>query len=167
MAKNNNGFFLLELVIVLALIAMIVSMTFMNSQLLTEQNLKGHLQNIYAAIMYTHRAALATGMPQTITFDIQHNRYYVGDTPYELSRDIAFDFLPGTKGPPATPVHAITKAITFVDLKLTAHPDGTVQAGTIYLTDKNKKYMYALTVPAGHVSFIRCYEFNTTWKKLE
>lgn len=91
------------------------------------------------------------------------NRYHCDGVWYNLPATIRFGFLPESKGPPSTPTRPIRSAITFPGKKVSCFPDGTIQAGTVYLVDDKKSSMYALTSGVSAVSFLRKYRYDGTW----
>lgn len=162
---HTPGFFLLELMVVLALFAFVVSLSFLNDSLLTKSQLRAEIDKLYAAISYGHRCALASGKEEFLVFDSKKNMYSCNGRSEKLPRGIMFGASTETKGPPSTPTHPISSPITFINEHITFNPTGIMQAGTVYMTDEKKRYVYALSIPVGHVSHIRKYMFhNSTWQ---
>ena len=94
------------------------------------------------------------------------------NNPITLNRNIVFGFLPNSKGPPSSPKKTISSAVTFKDKvspeTATLSTDGKITPGTIYLIDRKKKYMQALTLPIGQISYIRRYRYqNHNWIPIE
>lgn len=84
---------------------------------------------------------------------------------HKLTPNITFGFIDKAKGPPSNPIKNIDKSISFDSInndeyKVTFCANGKIKPGTIYLIDKNKNYMVALTCPISQVSYIRKYSFN-------
>jgi len=40
------------------------------------------------------------------------------------------------------------------------YPNGKMKSGTLYLTDRNEQCLYCLTIPVGHVSYMRRYKLH-------
>lgn len=162
---HKPGFFLIELMVVLTLFAFVVSLSFLNDSLLTKSQLRAEVDKLYAAILYGHRCALASGKEEFLTFDCKKNMYLCKGRSEQLPRGIIFGACTEAQGPPSAPSYAISSPITFIDEHITFNPTGIMQAGTVYLTDEKKRYTYALSIPVGHVSHIRKYMFhNSTWQ---
>jgi hypothetical protein len=47
------------------------------------------------------------------------------------------------------------------------YPTGIISSGTVYLVDKNKRYMYALSNAVSQFSYLRLYKYDGGWKLLE
>ena len=56
-----------------------------------------------------------------------------------------------------------SQEISFENNHIIFYADGTIQAGTVYLVDVNKKLLYALTSGVGHISFLRKYRYDGSW----
>jgi hypothetical protein len=84
-------------------------------------------------------------------------------TSYPLQNGFSFGVLPDTYGPPSMPTKAVTQAVTLVDKKIKAYPDGILQAGTLYITDGQQQY--AVTTPVSAFSYIRIYRYQqSVWQ---
>ena len=84
----------------------------------------------------------------------------------KLPEVIKFGFLLGAKGPPSSPSTPINSGITFKKVednvyKALFYADGKIQAGTVYLIDKDQQFMMALTCPISQVSCIRKYRCDS------
>ena len=107
--------------------------------------------------------AMARQRQEDMLLDEAKNRYYMSGQWQELPPGIRFGFLPNTKGPPSAPTTVLQSAITFPGKKVSCYPDGTIQAGTVYLVNDKKSCMYALTSGVSAVSFLRKYRYDGTW----
>lgn len=113
--------------------------------------------------MYLQRIAMVTNKKQILTFDTARNCYTYRGHEERLSSYTTFGTLNNVKGPPSTPTHTINNPITFIGKRITFTPNGILQPGTIYLTDKNKQYQFALSVPVSQISFLRKYQYDGKW----
>ena len=101
-----------------------------------------------------------------IIFDVFHKSYtYDGVTKY-LSPGVEFAVLENVKGPPAHPVHELKSPITFNDCRICFNEDGACTSGSLYLCDKDRSCLYALTVPIGYTAYPRIYYFDQKWSEL-
>ena len=107
--------------------------------------------------------AMARNQQQEMVFDETGNRYKIDGVWHTLPSTLRFGFLTASKGPPSNPINSIQSAITFPGKKVTCFPDGTIQAGTVYLVDDKKLTMHALTCGVSAVSFLRKYRYDGTW----
>lgn len=83
---------------------------------------------------------------------------------YTLTSGYHFGVLPNVYGPPSSPQKLIANPVTFTEGTIIAHPDGTLQAGTVYITDDETQY--AVTTPVSAFSHIRVYRYkNNIWQK--
>ncbi len=83
---------------------------------------------------------------------------------YTLTSGYRIGVLSNVYGPPSSPNKLITNPVTFTEGAIIAHPDGTLQAGTMYITDGQTQY--AVTTPVSAFSHIRVYRYkNNIWQK--
>lgn len=159
---HKSGTSLFELILCIALFALILSLSahFMRGtdHLLVERE----LDRLYAAILFLQRKAIIEHKPCHLTFDMRHRQYYT-DTSSTLSLGIMFGVPHGVLGPPSRPIHLIEEPITWPQRTLTCYPDGTISAGTLYITNAKQTYLYALTCDASQVSHIRRYRYDGRW----
>jgi hypothetical protein len=76
---------------------------------------------------------------------------------------VRFGILPHVKGPPSSPMHALTIPITFSAQKIIFYPDGIISPGIIYLIDRNRQDIYAFSSGIAHASFLRKYRYDGKW----
>jgi len=150
--------------IVLAIIALIAMLTGIGSSTLTDTATRLELDKLYALCHYAQRYAMASNQMRTITFNLPANSYRFREREEKLLSNVQFGFIQGAQGPPAQPTSALTKPITFVDEHITFYPDGIIQAGTVYLVNKNKTIMYALSNAVSPVSHLRKYAYDGAWR---
>jgi len=86
---------------------------------------------------------------------------------HELADDVVFGVMSGCKGPPSDPTSYISYPITFSHQRIRLYPDGKIQPGTVYFTDKSLRVGYAISCPVGKISYIRRYRYTAgTWSAL-
>ncbi len=153
--------------VVLSIIVVIVGLTVPRFSFVNRLRVMTELQKLSSFFTYLQHRAIASGQSEELRFD-QKKRIYAHVRGVEsLADGVEFGVISGALGPPSNPSHAITSAITFKDQKVVFLPDGTIESGTVYLTDREKKYMAALTTPIGDVSHLRLYSYQNGWKLLE
>lgn len=163
--KHPSGMSLLQCCIVIALIVFIssLSMHFMNVH--SKSAVRFELEKLYAAIVMLQRTAIVHGVEQrlVVTPDIQS--YAFGKTVQKLAQGVQFGFIPESWGPPAQPVYQILNSVTFKDNTIVCYPDGLVSAGSIYLTDKKSRYLFAITSGIVPTIFLHMYQYDKKQKK--
>jgi len=162
---QKKGFSLIEVMISLGLISLILSFGLLSIKHINRSLVKSDMENLYAICTYLQQVAMVTNKKQFLAFDIASNSYSYHNHTENLSPYTRFGLINNTiKGPPSKPTSIIKKAITFIGNKITFTPKGILQPGTIYLTDKNKQYQYALTIPISQISFLRKYQYTNQWE---
>lgn len=154
---------LLELIAVLALIVIIVSLSMPTFSVFDRLLVRTELNTLYLTCTSLQQQAQATGKPQELTFSIKDNTYMWKNNKHTLHASVRLGILPKIKGPPAEPRAIITRPVTFPGDKIVFHPDGIVQAGSVYLIDKAQRFLCALTCSVSHVSYMRRYIYDSRW----
>ena len=167
MIKKNEGFTLIEVMVVLCLFALIATLGMIQLSFLDDAIAHAEVDKLASVSTYLQQKALATNNDQLLVFDREKNKYRFDNTYETLSKRVSFGFLPNVLGSPGSPSQRIKKAITFADSSIHFYPTGIISAGTVYLTDKNKKTMYALSNAVSQVSYLRLYRYDGTWKLLD
>jgi len=162
----SKGFTLLEVVIVLALIAIGAALTIPMFRIFDRLMVKTEVDVLYLAIKSLEQKAITSGKAYELVFNEKDNSYTVESIVYHLHSPAIFGIVEKVTGPPSNPQKIITKSINFPDNKITIFSDGVIQAGSVYITDKNKKYLYALTCPVADISYLRRYVYNGRWTLL-
>lgn len=154
--------------VVVSLIGFLTMLTVANVSFFTRAYTRTELEKLHAVCRYAQQKALMTNTAQTITLDAAGNphRYMWGALQEQLPTSVIFGTPPGVKGPPATPTRLIESPVTFKNSQITFYPDGIISAGTVYLTDVDKKTLYALTCGVSQVSFLRAYRYDKGWQLL-
>jgi Tfp pilus assembly protein FimT len=164
--KNKQGVTLIEAMVVLMLITIASGLVVFYSSYFNRTTMRSEIRKLHTICHYLRQSAIMENKPYTLTFNTQQHTYTYKNTQEQLPPSVRFDAIKTIKGPPSAPTHPITSAITFPNQCITFHPNGTMQSGTVYLTDKQQTYMCALTSPVSHVSFLRIYEHNGAWQQL-
>lgn len=163
---TTKGFMLFEMVIVLTLIIIGAALTLPAFHIFDRLIVKTEVDVLYLAIKSLEQKAITSGKPCELVFNEKDNTYTADGIAYHLHSPAIFGILERVAGPPSNPQKIITKSINFPDNKITIYADGVIQAGSIYITDKNKQYLYALTCPVADISYLRRYRYNSRWTLL-
>jgi prepilin-type N-terminal cleavage/methylation domain-containing protein len=162
-----KGFTLIELMIVICLFCFLATLTLLNVSFLDSTIVHTELDKLATFCYYLQQKAIATNKEIILTFDTKKNEY-TGDTYHEkLSSRVSFGFFDNAQGPPGQPIGPINKAITFPAQRIHFYPTGIISSGTVYLMDKTKKSMYALSNAVSQLSYIRMYRYDGSWKVLK
>jgi len=166
--SKQLSFSLIELLIVIALITLLFSITLPSTNYFLDHLMTSETDRLCTTIIFLRQKALASNTPQTVYLNQATHSYSYksGEKTIEhhFPNGIMFGFLPRTQGPPANPHRLLTRAITFPKQQITCWPSGIISSGTTYITDRKKKYMKAFTCAISQVSFIRKYYYqNGKW----
>ena len=162
--QKNSGFLLIELLISITIISLVVSFGILTVGHFHKALVRADVEKLYATCRYLQQCAIVTNQKQILTFDTIRNSYHYHNHEERLSPYTIFGIKNSTiKGPPSAPTNSINNPITFIGKRITFSPTGILQPGTIYVTDKNKQYQYALTVPVSQLSFLRKYHYSGSW----
>ena len=163
----KKGCLLLEMLIVLALIILVGSLGVMSISWYDRYLVRLEIERLYATIMLVHQSACNTQKPQEIIIQSNENCYRTSYGKDELIKGVLFGVMAGVKGPPSLPVHFLTKPVSFARNCITCYPDGVIDAGTVYLTNKSKSCLYALSCGVAQEPYIRCYYYyQSKWVSL-
>jgi hypothetical protein len=162
----KSGSILIEYTIVIALIALIVTLSLRFKYFYDSTFVRAEVEKLRAICLYLQRKALLEHVQQQIYFDTKTQSYYTSQVNHRLMDDVIFGIIEGVKGPPSVPLYTISNSVTFKESKIIFYPDGTISAGTVYFTDKYKLYLYALTSGIAQVSYLRAYRFDKKWTLL-
>ena len=159
---------MIELLVVITVLAILISLA-MPSLLFLKQNSIGlELDKLQITCQLLQKKAVSTGQKEYLSFNIQQRSYFYSNHFEKLADGIFFGIIPGVMGPPANPKEIITSPITFPEQKITFYPNGTISAGTAYLTNGQNNLLSAITAPVSQVSFIRKYKYSHgTWLYLK
>jgi hypothetical protein len=163
-SQRTKGFFLINLVIACSLLLIIVSLSVSQTSFFRRFLMRSEVEKLYLLFFYLNQRALVTNKEQTLYFDTTTNSYHYTDKKEQLASALCFGILSHANGPPSNPNKALTQPITFVDDTVHFYPDGTISAGSIYISDNDRGLLYALTISVGHISYLRKYHFsNGSW----
>lgn len=153
--------------VVVCLFVVIATLGIMQLSFLDSTILHAEANKLAAVCSYLRQKAITTNTECELTFDVEKNEYRCGEIREVLPQQILFGFLPKALGPPGSPSRAINKSITFVDSSIHFYPTGIISSGTVYLVDRKKQYMYALSNAVSQFSYLRLYRYDGKWKLIE
>lgn len=156
---------LLECCITIGIIAFISLLGAHFFRLQSQSLLRFELEKLYSGVMYAQRKAIVTGQEQAVIIDIPNKSYYIDGGKHKLLAGIMYGSPQNAWGPPAHPVYQIDKSVTFKECTIICYPDGTLNAGTIYLKDVRSRYFVALTSGITPIVYLRMYRYDTKNKK--
>lgn len=160
----KSGYSLIELSVIIALIACCATLSIALIPAFTANAVRTELDILYQTCLYLKHHAIMTGSDQLLSIDVAANRYTYGDKTYNLPSGVQFGTIPGTKGSPSNAQRTLEKACTFTKNKITFYKDGAVDAGSIYLIDRSRKRIVALTIGVSEYAYIRRYRYNDGWQ---
>jgi len=161
--SNLGGFSLIEMTVVLALFFLIIYLVMANVSFLDRDIVRVEVDKLCNVLRYLQRSAMVSNSKQTISFNEKNGSYRFEGQSHKLAKQVIFGFTSGTKGPPSSPIRLVTSPITFKGNKLVFTPEGIMSSGTIYLTDRERKFLYAVSVSVANVSYIRKYLYDGKW----
>ena len=167
MTRIKSGFTLIEIMVVLALFALVVTLGMIQLSFLDNTIVHAEVDKLAITCSYLQQKAIASNSEQILKCDVEKKRYCGDNVNETLSPRVCFGYLSNVLGSPGSPSRVITKAITFPGSSIHFYPTGTISSGTAYLTDKNKKNMYALSNAVSQVSYLRLYRYDGKWKLLD
>jgi len=161
---SEGGFSLIELVITVALCALVVTLMVVNVSFLNRSVIRVEVNKLYTACMYVRQCALTTHQEQTLIFNKKNNSYSFDGRVEHLSSSVTFGVIPGAKGPPSSPQKLLSSPITFKKDRIVFYPDGVISSGTVYLTDYQRQSLYALSNGIAQISYLRKYLYTGRWQ---
>jgi len=171
---RRTGFLLFELLVVISLMAFLIVMSLPSSLYRNNDMVKSEIEQLFLTFSRLQRKAMATN--QTIGLSCNPIRHSYSYETLEKKHFIhtfppavRFGILPHVSGPPASPRRPLKRPITFSQKSeactVQFFPTGKISPGTIYLTDRNKRQLWALTCPIADVSYVRKYHYTLDgWK---
>jgi prepilin-type N-terminal cleavage/methylation domain-containing protein len=165
--KTSSGFSLLEMLIVLALVSLTLCLSFGQLHFLRRGYASAELDNLYQTCLYMQRHAMVAGKACDITLDITGNYYQFNDQRCQLIQGVQFGILPNVKGPPSTPTKLLSKPCSFKNNQISFSKDGSISAGTVYITDVTHNCLYALSSSVASYSYLRKYRYADKWHQLD
>lgn len=162
--KLRGGFLLLYVSMVLAFVLVIIMLSVPHFAGLKRHVARTELGNLKTFITYVSRVATATGITQKIVIDTERGTLTGAGRVHRLARGLRFGVPATVLGPPANPTAPVHDPVTFPDHCILCYAQGTVQAGTLYVTDDAQR-VYALSSGVSPVSYVRTYYYDGTWKR--
>ncbi len=159
--NTRSGFSLIELMIVIALAALLIGLTTINTRFFNRSIIASELNLLQTTCFYLQKTAMATNKAQELFFDIENNTYCANGQMRVLPPFLKFGIISDAKGPPSSPHSILKEPITFADNTITFSPDGIISSGTVYLTDSQT--LYAISSSVSHVSYLRKYRYDGKW----
>lgn len=164
MRAKHHGSLLINLGIALAVILILVTLSVSHSTIMRRFLVCAEIEKLHAFFHYLQQRALTTQQDQILTFDIPNNAYSAHNFHEKLTNGVQFGVLLGAAGPPSKPNKQISTPVSFKNNQAIFYADGTIAAGTVYIVDQGKRYMYALTSPISQISYLRIYRYqNSSW----
>lgn len=167
MAQNKTGFTLVELMVSLSIFCILIVLALTNSSFMQQSLAHSEIDKLYTIAHYLQRRAQFTNQEQILQFDRYGRSYSFNGRTEKLAQGIDFGTLATVKGPPSTPTHIIANPITFQGERITFHPQGIMQPGTVYFVHKELSCAYALSCAVSQVSFLRKYRYDKQWLLME
>lgn len=149
--------------VVMSLIAIIVFLTGSSLSFLERMMVRAELEQLYITCYLLQRSAMMLHQSHILTFDVAQHSYHYKNVHYSLPIQVRFGTAPHVKGPPSTADGEIEIPVTFKEYNITFTPEGIIQPGAIYLTDRSQVCTYALSSAVGHVSYLRKYQYTHAW----
>lgn len=162
----RNGFMLIELIAILTFLIIIAGISIPIFSVFDRLLVRAELDTLYLTCASLQQHAQMTGQTQELVFLVKDRAYAWGKKKHVLHDDVYFGTPPNIKGPPSSPQTLIKSPVSFPSNKIVFHPDGIVQAGAVYLTDKANRFLCALTCPVAHISYVRRYIYQESWVPL-
>jgi len=162
----QSGSSLIELLIVMTLCVCVLQLVMSLGTFFNRAIVRAALDDIHGCCTYAHMQALTSGHESTIRFDVDNHVYYWNDTKIVLPARVYFGVVHGAKGPPFSPTYPITYPVTFKDRTIVFKDNGSIRAGSVYFTDSQALYGYALTIAVAPYAYIRRYYYDGTWHRV-
>ena len=140
--KRNNGFTLLELIIVLFLTTLVLGIsTVFFANTLPSNRLNATAREMAATIRYAKYLALTKGESQTLMIDLDSRNYTLGDQSYKhIPSDIHIEV-----------VDPLSEKIVHGKYPITFYGSGGIEGGTIMLSTGKKLVRIELDPVVGSV----------------
>lgn len=165
METKFYGISLLEVVLSVALLMLILTMSMPLFVMHKRLFVKAELENIYGLMLYLQRKASVECSIQTLVFNTSNTTYSINNTAAtsKLAQDVIFA-QPRFTHNKSFKRDQLERPTSFKNGTVYFYPDGTITAGTLFLTDSKHSCAYALTCGVAQIGFIRKYRFSgDTW----
>lgn len=163
---NIRGFTLIELMLVIALCALVATLSISYLGFLDRMIMRSELEKLRTTCLYLQRHAMLEGQVQQLDFDQELPGYKHNKSMYKFPAQVQFGLLPTVLGPPSSPVQVPNSPITFSKNSMQFFSDGTITPGTVYLIDRKKHCIYALSCSVGGGTGLNGYYYDNSWHLL-
>ncbi len=164
---SSTGFSLVELILVLAIILFLATLSVPRLSFIQRHLAKADANQLLITLLYLQREAMVANTKKKLKFLVNTNSYSYNGSVVPLSQGVCFGVAAGVYGPPSGGLKTPKSAVTYNKQTVEFLPDGKMNAGSVYLTDRNRSCMYALTTPISQVSYIRMYTYyKGTWERI-
>lgn len=161
---SKHGFSLIECSTVLALIALLATITMSSLGFIQRFFVRAEVEKLHAMCRYVQKCAIIDHIKYVLTLNKMDHSYTSLMGTEQFPRGVQFGLLPGLKGPPSSAAVTLHTPITFTDEHIEFYPNGTIQSGTVYIVDTLRQNAYALSNGVAHISHLRkYYYYNKTW----
>jgi Tfp pilus assembly major pilin PilA len=158
----KQGFLLLDLMVAITIFFLATSLTINLSVAVKKMHCIMELFLLKQTIKATQLEAMATGIDQTISIDVESNGYTSPHTTTILkslsiaNKTIPIPHLNNQKNPPAP--------CSFSHNKITCFKSGIISAGAIYFSaHDDKSLFFCLSCPVSQSNNIHLYEYKNEW----
>jgi Tfp pilus assembly protein FimT len=167
---KQKAFSLIEIVIIISIIVILFFISLPRLCFIQRFVLRSETDKLFTVFSFLQQKAIASNQEQQLYFDVGKNVYSYqgkagGNVVCALPKPVMFGFFQHAKGPPSRSSKKINASVTFKKTEkgkriIRFFADGTMSSGTVYLVDKDKMYMYAVTISVAQVSFVRMYRYD-------
>lgn len=162
------GFMLLELLIVLLLVGLLACYTLPCFSLFDGWIVRMELDSLYFRFLALQQRARMGNCTKKLILNSQEGSYRVeGEKPQYLAKEVCFKKWPHS--PRATQGHPTKNegCITFQNNRVLFYASGDIDAGSVYLSDTQGRFLYRLTANVGKESALsKYYANNGQWLRL-
>ncbi|OGB83812.1 hypothetical protein A3F66_03110 [candidate division TM6 bacterium RIFCSPHIGHO2_12_FULL_32_22] len=151
---NKKAFTLIELLITVAILALILAISISSLNFYKNQLVKAELSKLEMTINYLSSLANLKNQEFVLEFNTDNNSYNFEKERVTLDNNVKFGY------------SAENKKSTFPKDIIKFEPNGNISAGTIYLSDLSEKFVYALTIAVAKKQMIRKYKYNDKWQQV-
>jgi len=158
----KSGFTLIELIIVIGIISSVtVISTLSIGNFLSQTHLKSSAEDIASTLRWARRLAITKRANYKVVFDTERGRYWIEDEDnnvvdkrQKLRKNILFaNPSLGKEGEG----DGIVELDDPDDDSFSFYPQGTAEAGSIYIQNKNSKEWWTITI-SGTTGYVRIYQ---------
>lgn len=168
---GNKAFSLFEFTITIAALFIFIFFSLPKLSFVNDFILRSEVEKLFTTFSYLQERAIASNQEQYLIFDLDNHSYSFFDKNEVnkivlLPKEVRFGCLQNALGPPANPKKKIKKIISFKKIenskfKVTFLPDGDISAGSVYLIDKNRTKLVALSSSVSPFACIRTYKYQS------